>query len=159
MYFHEHWYDTRLMYNASLFGAKTALTLPAEAQEKLWTPDTAFINALRCQTPQTGSVSHLGLLRLSENGSMFSSKRYKDFNRYWYCINRKGRPWEMYSSLVLCFYIISLPRESHLLKNEPNPCKMSTFLYRDFRSVGGGASTNRHIIPNHQKRKLLGLKF
>lgn len=75
MYFHEEWHDSRLMFNSSEFGNKTTLTLPQDAQKLLWTPDTSFINALRCQVPEAGSVSHLALLRVNEDGNMFSAKR------------------------------------------------------------------------------------
>lgn len=76
MYFHEYWQDPRLTFDAAFFNNKSILTLPQEAQEMLWTPDTSFINALSCQVPQSGSVSHLALLRVNPNGEMFSARRY-----------------------------------------------------------------------------------
>lgn len=78
MYFHEVWRDSRLSFDASLFGNKTTLTLPQDAHKLLWTPDTSFINALSCKVPEIGSVSHLALLRVSEDGTMFSAKRYTE---------------------------------------------------------------------------------
>lgn len=76
MYFHEYWTDRRLRFNKTWFGGRNPLTLPIDAHLKLWTPDTSFINAVRCQYPEIGSVSHLSLLRAYDDGRMFSAKRF-----------------------------------------------------------------------------------
>lgn len=75
MYFHEYWTDPRLNLDGLDVGIRSTLTLPQDALNKLWTPDTSFINALRCAVPEPGSVSHLALLRVSKGGLMFSARR------------------------------------------------------------------------------------
>lgn len=75
MYFREYWTDPRLSFRGSDFGVTGSLTLPQDALTKLWTPDTSFLNALHCDVPEIGSVSHLALLRVTEDGQLFSVRR------------------------------------------------------------------------------------
>lgn len=72
---HEFWQDPRLKFNKAEFGNRTQLTLPLEAPRFLWLPDTSFLNALRSQNPEVGSLSHLYYLKLYENGTVFYSRR------------------------------------------------------------------------------------
>ena len=69
MYFRTEWYDPRLTYTE----IDTSLSLNAEMVEKVWVPDTYFVNEKDARFHNV--ISKNSLIRLTKEGHLLFSTR------------------------------------------------------------------------------------
>ncbi|CAJ0567448.1 unnamed protein product, partial [Mesorhabditis spiculigera] len=84
IFFRETWRDSRLAYGPNDFnkgfhkaraGLQTIISLHESYADFLWRPDTFVPNAINSKTPRDDSFTHRSLYRLTDNGTVITSRR------------------------------------------------------------------------------------